>query len=119
MHFELFLTFDGVEFGIMGPYVDNPETDKRVRYYQLENGWDDVDLFDDDHAIDEIANRCDSLISYGDVDYFNAEKCAILKAWIDERLQKPVVPRYREMLEVLRDYCQQAIELNTGVYIDL
>ena len=119
MHFELFLTFDGVEFGIMGPYVNNPETDKRVKYYQLENSWDDVDLFDDDNAIDEIAKRCDSLISYGEADYFNAEKCFILKTWIDERLQKPTAPRYREMLEVLKNYCQQAVELNTGVYIDL
>ena len=119
MHFELFLTFDGVEYGIMGPHVKNPQTDNRVKYYQLENDWDDVDFFFDDNAIDEIAKRCDSLIGYGDADYFNAEKCKILKDWIDERLRKPAESRYREMLEVLKDYCQQAVELNTGVYIDL
>ena len=119
MHFILFLTFDGVEFGIMGPFVHNPKDDCRVEYYQLENSWDDVDLFDDDNAIDEIAKRCDSLISYGDSDYFYASKCAILKEWIEERLQEPTAPRYREMLEVLRDFCQRAIELNTGVVIDL
>jgi len=119
MYFELFLTLDGIEFGIIGPFVDNPKTDKRVKYYPLENGWDDVDLFDEDYAIDEIAKRCDSLISYGEADYFNVEKCIILKDWLDERLQKPATPRYLEMLSVLKEYCCRAIELKTGVYIDL
>ena len=120
MRFVLYLTYKDVQFDKFGcPIgIELAESNPAVKYYILENDWDDVDLFFDDHAIDEIANRCDSLISYGEADYFNAEKCTILKTWIDERLQKPADPRNREMLEVLKDYCQQAVELDTGVYID-
>jgi len=117
MHFILFLTFEGVSFGIYGPYVENPESDSRVVYYQLVNTWDDVDLFDDD--ITDINDACDALLSYGDLEYFDAAKCAKLEKWIEERLHKPLFPRYKEMLEVLKDYCHRAVELNTGVMIDL
>lgn len=119
MHFILFLTFEGVKFDACGPFVDYPyETNEKIIYYQLTNDWDDIDLFYDDGAIDEIAHRCNSLISYGEADYFNAEKCAILLQWVEDRLSRPCTPRYNEMLEVLRDFCHRAVELNTGVVID-
>jgi len=119
MHFILFLTFDGIRWGIYGPCADHPyETNKKIRYYQLSNDWSDVDLFDDDHDIDEIAERCNSLISYGDADFFDAKKCRTIVNWVNERLKMPAAPRYREMLEVLRDFCNCAVELNTGVEID-
>jgi len=121
MVFVLYKTYDNIQFNEFGcPIGIEPvELNPSVEYYILENDFDDVDLFFDDGAIDEIAERCNSLIGYGEEDYFNAEQCKILSKWIEERLLKPVVPRYKEMLEVLKDYCQRAIELNTGVYIDL
>lgn len=121
MKFVLFKTLEKYEFNKLGwpIWVEPVENNPTVEYYILENDFDDVDLFFDDGAIVEIAEQCDSLISYGEDDYFNAEKCKILLRWIEERLLKPAVPRYKEMLEVLKDYCQRAIELNTGVYIDL
>lgn len=121
MIFVLYKTYENVEFNKFGcPIGIEPvEKNHAIEYYVLENDWDDVDLFEDDQAIDEIAQRCDSLIGYGEDDYFNAEKCKIILSWIEERLCKPAVPRYREMLEVLKDYCKRAIEYNTGVYIDL
>ncbi len=121
MKFVLFKTLENYEFNKLGwPIWFEPvENNQTIEYYILENDFDDVDLFFDDGAIDEIAQRCDSLIGYGEDDYFNAEKCKILLGWIEERLLKPAVPRYKEMLEMLKNYCQRAIELNTGVYIDL
>ena len=68
--------------------------------------------------IDEIDNKCDAF-DYGDIDYFDAQKCVILMEWIEERLQKSITARYREILEILKDYCNRAIELNTGVVIEL
>ena len=117
MHFILFLTFEGISFSVYGPYVENPESDRRVNYYKLVNNWDDIDLFYDD--INDINNTCGALLGYGDLDYFNASKCAKLEKWIEERLHKPLVPRYKEILETLKDYCHRAVELNTGVMIDL
>ena len=48
MEFLLFLTFDGVRFGDYGPLVEGPDVEAKVERYPLENGWDDVDLFDAD-----------------------------------------------------------------------
>ena len=122
MKFVLFKTLENYEFNKLGwpiwfePVENNPTIEY---YYYLDNDFDDVDLFYDDEAIVEIAERCDSLISYGEDDYFKVEKCKIQLGWIEERLLKPVAPRYKEMLEGLNDYCKRAIEYNTGVYIDL
>ncbi len=115
MYFLLFLTFEGVKSNAYGPYVDDIDNDKRVICFRLEAS--DVCLFMED--VDEIDNKCKALLDYGDVDYFDTQKCAILKDWIAERLQKQIVPRYREMLEALSNYCQRAVELNTGVVIEL
>ncbi len=121
MKFVLYKSYNNVQFNKFGwPIEIEPvESNPSIEYFILENDWDDVDLFFDDGAIDEIAEKCDSLIDYGEDDYFDAGKCRILLEWINERLLKPAAPRYKEMLEVLKDYCQRAIALNTGVYIDL
>ena len=117
MNFTLFLTFQDVHQGLIGPYVDSPETDNRVEYYHLSGEWDDVDLFYDDLSV--IDNKCNALLDYGEADYFDASKCILLKSWIEERLTQEIVPRYKELLEVLYDFCTRAIELGTGVMIDL
>lgn len=115
MYFLLFLTFEGIKNDSYGPYVDDIYNDKRVACFPLETS--DVNLFIED--IDEIDSKCEALLDYGDVDYFDAQKCAILNEWVAQRLQKPTVPRYHKMLEVLSNYCQRAVELNTGVVIEL
>lgn len=117
MNFTLFLNLKDVELGEHGPFVNNPETDDRVDYYRFENGWDDVDLFEND--IDSINQKCGTLLGYGDLDYFDAKKCVLLKEWLTIRMKQPMVPRYEELLEVLYNFCERAIIFNTGVRIDL
>ena len=117
MEFILFLSFNDVSFGDYGPIISNPEIDTRVECYKLENGWDDVDLFDED--INSINKKCNSLLDYGDIEFFDSEKCVLLESWIINRLAQPASLRYHELLEILRDYCHRASELKTGVYIDL
>ena len=114
MAIQLFLDLNNLEYyGYIPEVPDNSEG--RIEEFHFING--DEDYLKDD--IDEIDSICGALLDIGDVDYFNCEKCAKLKDWVDERLQKPVVPRYREILGVLRDYCQRAIALKTGVVIEL
>lgn len=67
-------------------------------------------------------NMTDGLRLYlniGELEYFNAENCKILKPRIEERLKKPIDPRLKELYTVLLDYISRAIEYNTGVWIDL
>lgn len=115
MQFELFLDLSDLDYYGNIPEIPDP-LKGRVEIQRFTNDGDLTLLLND---IDELDGYCDALLDNGDVDFFDASKCAKLKEWIDERLQKPTVPRYREILEVLRDYCRRAVELNTGVVIDL
>lgn len=115
MYFALFLNLEGLNY--YGHIPEIPKTTEKVILYELKNGWDDADLFADD--LDEIDDRCNALIDCGDVDYLNSAQCALLEAWIEERLRKQITPRYQELLEVLMSFCHRAVELNTGLLIDL
>jgi len=116
MEFVLFLDLNNLDYYGYIPEIPK-EPAGRVEIFPLQNQWDDADLFLND--LPEIDERCDALLDYGDVDYFNNEKCVKLKEWIVERLNKPIDSRYKELLEVLKNYCERAIELKTGVVIDL
>jgi len=72
-----------------------------------------------DDFVEKIYPICENDLSYGDVDYFNKEKCIILKKWLADRMKKPMTPRLELLYGVLRDYVDRAIELGTGVVIEL
>ena len=114
MSIQLFLDLSNLTF-----YGDIPETPKvqdgQVEEYTLD--FDDVMYFMKD--IDSLNSACSSLLDLGDVDFFDAKKCILLKGWITEKLTRNTAPRYREILETLFDYCNRAITLDTGVVIEL
>ncbi len=114
MAIQLFLDLNDLRY-----YGDIPEKPEnpfgRIEEYSL--SFNDIKMIMED--IDSLDAACNALLDLGDVDYFNAEKCGKLREWIRERLEKPVSARYREILETLMGYCERAIELNTGVVIEL
>ena len=116
MEFVLFLDLNNLDYYGYIPEIPK-DPDGRVEIFPLQNQWDDVELFMND--LPEIDERCDALLDYGDVDYFDCNKCAILREWIVERLNKPIDARYQELLGILKGFCERAIELKTGVVIDL
>lgn len=69
--------------------------------------------------VDSINDRCGTLLDLSDVDFFDADKCRILVAWLDERLEgdpgEVLEPLYRK----LREYACRAIDLGTGVVVEL
>ena len=114
MAIQLFLNLNGLKY--YGNIPEKPENPSgRVEEYALSS--DDIELFVED--IDSLDAACNALLDFGDVEYFNAEKCGKLSEWIRERLEQPVSARYREILETLMNYCERAIALNTGVVIKL
>ncbi len=118
MYFFLVPKCDDYKWDAIGPICEIPYgSDPSDGYFPLNNGWDDAELFESD--IDDIDRVCGALLDIGDVEFFNADKCVKLSDWITERLKQPLSPRYQNLLGVLKEYCQQAIQLGTGVYIDL
>ena len=114
MAIQLFLDLNDLKY--YGDIPEKPENSfGRVEEYSLSS--DDIKLLMED--IDSLDAACNALLDLGDVDYFNAEKCEKLREWISGRLEKTASTRYREILETLKGYCDRAIELNTGVVIEL
>lgn len=113
--FELIKDPTGLPY--YGNMPDTPvEPDDSYELYKID--WDDARALDEDFA-DPINDLCDSLIGLYDVDYFDAKQCLKLRAWLVERLKRPCTGRLRELYTVLLDYANRAIELGTGVVVEL
>ncbi|MCF0129783.1 MAG: hypothetical protein HUJ70_14460, partial [Pseudobutyrivibrio sp.] len=73
--------------------------------------------------LEDMVERIDptiaNLLDYGDIDYFGCDKCKMLKDWLDERRTHDLSPRLKELYGILYDYLTRAIELKTGVVIEL
>ena len=70
------------------------------------------------HLVPGIDKKCPNLLDYGDVDYFDSSKCIILKKWLEEN-KVTDNPRLSELYDILYDFVSRAIEMNTGVVIEL
>ena len=77
-----------------------------------------ADLLDKDGFLPEMWASFDSLIDWGDSDYFPAEKCSSLSVWLENRLQKNLPEPVSEVYGVMLDFCQKAIKADTGICFD-
>lgn len=71
-----------------------------------------------DHLVKGIDKVCPNLLDYGDVDFFDGSKCIILKKWLEEN-KGTDNPRLNELYHILYDFICRAIEMKTGVVIEL
>ena len=114
MVIRLFLTLEGLNY-----YGDIPEvpSDRTDCMEEISLNNDDIELFCKD--IDSLNSACNSTLDKGDVDFFDVQKCMHLRRWIAQRMTLPLSVRYETILIKLDEYCQRAIELKTGVVIEL
>lgn len=68
------------------------------------------------YAIDEV---CLNELDYGDVDYFDVEKCKILINWLQGRRAYVLPPRLQVLYDQMELYMRKAIIQGTGVIIEL
>jgi len=115
MYFELIKDLAGCEYYGDIPEVDADDPTKAETYVF---GWEDMLLIVDDFS-GPINALCGTLFDLGDVDWFDAEKCVTLRGWLRGRLGGDLAPRARELYTVLLDYANRAIDLGTGVVVDL
>lgn len=71
-----------------------------------------------DHFVPGIDKVCGNLLDYSDVDFFDSNQCVVIKKWL-EKNKVTDNPRLNELYDVLYDYISRAIELGTGVIIEL
>lgn len=120
MYFGLMLTLDGRDY--YGP--DHPElfsydpavNDPRDVLWEFDET--DAQALNDD-MIEGRDPLQGTLIGMWDVDHLTARQCPEVIAWIERRLESPCPQRLRRMYEVLRSMCQWAVDLDTGVTVEL
>lgn len=114
MQMTLFLDLDNLDY--YGDIPEIPENEEgRVEIFEVYDKIYD-DLIDKDF-IDEVNNLCGTLIDFSDSDFFNKDKCILLKSWLEARLAKDLDPLLKTLYEKLLEYVTRAIELGTGVVI--
>ena len=117
MWFVLFLDLNNLEYYGYIPEIPK-DREGRVEIYRFDVTREHWDLLLDDF-IDPVCNLCEALIDIGDVDFLNADKCKKLKGWLEKRLQRDVPETFKPIYEKLLEFSSRAIELNTGVEIEL
>ncbi len=117
MWFVLFLDLNNLEYYGYMPKIPK-DREGRVEIYRFDIPREYWDCFEKDF-INPVDGQLDALIDIGDVDFLNADKCKKIIEWLDDRLTKPTPPVLKPFYEKLREYSFRAVELNTGVEIQL
>ena len=94
------------------PDVDD-QNDIEVHQFDAQ----DMDLMLDDFRF-KVNSICGTLLDVGDIDFIPADKCPDLIAWIEEQ-EDTCTPRIRGHYDILKQFAQQAVELQTGVVVEL
>ena len=79
---------------------------------------DFIDVIDLEFAF-PVNDMCDALLGPGDVDYLDARQCELLVPWLAKRLAQPCPYPLNELYPKLLEFAQRAVELGTGVVVDL
>lgn len=115
MTFTLIKDYTGLTY--YGNIPNSPDPlDDRVEEFSLEES--DAELLLK-YFVQPMWYLVDSVLDDGDVDYFDKEKCAKMKPWLENELGKNKPERLKFLYEKLLDFVSRAIELETGVVIEL
>ena len=102
-------------------YGDIPEvfgaTEDEAEIYK--GDWDDGVMLCE-NLLPEIDARIEGcLLDLSDIDYFDKSKCIILNDILCNKLKEPCSERLHELYTVLSDFVNKAINMGTGVVIEL
>jgi hypothetical protein len=115
MAFSLVKSFDNI--GFYGR-IPEPLPGYESNFEEWPLSQSDLILLNDDF-VDPVNDLCGTLLDYGDVDFFNTAQCEILKCWLENRIAKQCDCRLSVMYEKLLEFADRAIELGTGVVVEL
>ena len=116
MFFALLLAGEHVPGYHEYPQV-NRDGGEGYEVYQLE--LQDADLLCE-HFVDEIYTVVGGVLDCGEVDFYSAQQCARLIPWLQQELGNAnLQSRLKELYSVLESMASRAVELNTGIVIEL
>lgn len=114
MHFALIHKLAGFTY-----YGDIPEIpklpDDRFELFPL--SFEDRELLMP--FIVDINSMCDTTLDFGDVDFFDKEKCILLESYIKNLNEDSFNQRLLHIFSVLKDFAQKAQVLGTGIVLEL
>ena len=94
------------------------ETDDTAEIWRP--SWDAATIWDQISAdVMSLDDSCGALLDIGDVDYLDSVQCERLLPWLRQRLASSIGIELRELYEAMRSACERAVELGTGVVIEL
>jgi len=118
MKFELIINSEGLDMYDDIPCLPVEDSELGGKGERFLGEESDSWLLLEDFA-DVIYPICNHVLSYGDVDYFEVDRCKIVKEWLEDRMKKPMTTRLEFLYGILMEYVERAIELGTGVVIGL
>ncbi len=95
-----------------------PLPDERIEKFDFRLAKEMEELFEMEF-INPVDNLCNALLDLDEFDFLDVGQCALLKPWLEERLKGNVIPEFRSIYEKLLEFATRAIELNTGVVVEL
>lgn len=116
MRFTLVLDF--TEMTYYGGIIPNTPfpPDPRIEEHHFDE--EDRDLLNE-FFVDDINQYCGTLLDDGDLDFYDKDKCILLKKWLAEKTPTLSNERLKNLYSKLLEYATKAIKLNTGVVIEL
>lgn len=112
MYLGLYLKKPVIEPGYY-PKIDK----KHIKEYR--NGTFEQSLKLGDFFLNNIDEECDVLVGPYEYDYWDSKQCKKIVDWIEKNQYKIKEAKLDDFFKVINDYCKQAVELDTGVEIDL
>ena len=97
---------------------DYPKIDEKNIKKHMINSLDDA-LKLGQFFLDNINEECETLLAPYDVDIFMPEQCRRIKDWIQTNDILIKESGLEELFKIINEYCDKAIELDTGMEIEV
>ena len=98
------------------PHIPN-ESDETVEIWGIEES---DSLLLDDYYVEDAWDLIGSTVDAYETDMYDAEQCAKLAPWLAAQIQREDLPaRLIELYTKLKEFCERAVQLGTGVVVAL
>ena len=100
------------------PNFPDDWNDPRVECWSLDIDEAEETLLEE-NLVKPVDKLCDACLDFDEADFFNAAKCGQIKAWAEGEMRSELPGVLAAVLPKLRDFAARAVELGTGIVIEL